>query len=113
MAKSKSDQRIINVILIILIIYNLVFLACEFYPERTAGITQKIYDVILENRSMITFLEFLGVAVVFVDLIISFDRHKKSTRLIILMATAVVSIMFVLKIFMTYLKAFSESGSQA
>ena len=109
----KRDQLIVKIILIVLVIYNLIFLASEFYPEKVQFITNEIYKVVLENRVMITFLEFLGVAVVFVDLIIGYDKKPKPGKYLRLAITAFIVLMFILKIFMTYLKAFSETGSQA
>ena len=112
-AFEKRDQWTVRVILVLLVLYNVLFFVCDIFPDQTQGTLQNMYKVVLNNRAMIGFLEFLGVAVLFVDLIVGWDKKSKSAKYVSLLLVALVAIAFVLKIFLTYLKAFHESGAQA
>lgn len=95
-------SRLVNVGLILLVAYNLIFFAGKFIVGGPLGVLHSIYLDLYQNKGMLTFLEFLGIASVFVDLMgryESFGRFKSFRILLIGLLIAA----FFFKIFMNYL----------
>ena len=106
----QRDQWVLKIAMVVLIIYNLVFYLAEFKPHVVPSGVMNTYAAILKNRGMITFIEFIAVVALFVDLIVGYDKKKGMNRTLTLLITAVLLLAFFLKIFMTYLKAVQESA---
>lgn len=93
------------VALAILVIYNLFFFLGKFASHLAPSVLNPAYAAIKESTGFFTILEVLGVAGVFIDLIVRFDEigeRSKAGRNVRLLFTALVVIAFVFKVFINF-----------
>ena len=98
----EKGARLVLVGLVLLITYNLVFFAGKFIVAGPLGFLRNIYLDLYQNKGMLTFLEFLGVASVFVDLLGRYEQFGKF-RVIRILVIGLLIAAFIFKIFMNYL----------
>ena len=80
---------------------NIVYFTTKYLPT-VPGFLDYSYRFISENLFFFTFLEFLGVASVFVDFIISYDKGQKAMKMIL---TGLFVFAFLAKIFVNYMES--------
>lgn len=93
------------VALAILLAYNLLYFLGKFAANLAPALLTPAYAAIKESAGFFTLLEILGVAGVFIDLVVRFDEigeRGKAIRNWRLLFTAAVFIAFVFKVFMNF-----------
>lgn len=91
--------------LILLTGYNLIFFIGKFTYGRIAWV-ELIYQELKASTGFFTLLEVLGVAGVFVDLVVRYDRLGEQSialRRLRLFLTALLVIAFFFKLFINYI----------
>lgn len=100
--KDEKGARLVRIGLILLIAYNLVFFVGKFIVGGPLGSLHNIYLDLYANKGMLTFLEFLGVASMFVDLLGRYEQFTRFRTIRILIVGLLIAA-FIFKIFMNYL----------
>lgn len=93
------------VALAILVAYNMVYFLGKFASHLAPSLLNPSYAAIKESVGFFTILEILGVAGVFIDLVVRFDEigeRSRTGRNLRLLFTAFVFITFVFKVFMNF-----------
>jgi hypothetical protein len=88
-----SQSPVIVVTYGLLIVYNLLYWSGKFL-----GFPEAFYIEITKHWKLITFLEFLAVASVVVDIIVQFDRFPLKHARVRLVLSAVLGILLLLRI---------------
>ncbi len=94
------------VALAILVAYNLIFFLGKFASQLAPTLLDPAYAAIKESTGFFTILEILGVAGIFIDLIVRFDEigeRSRAGRNLRLLFTALVILAFFFKIFVNFL----------
>jgi len=99
----KTDRLILNVIIIVLILVNVIFLIGKFLPSLYPAFFVEGFKILKENKGYFTILEFLGAATLFVDLVGRFEQFEGRNKTIRIAAIAFVMVMFLVKIFVFYI----------
>jgi hypothetical protein len=92
--QNKMGRSLIIATFIVLIIYNILYASGKFLGNAAPAFIQNIYSGIIASWGLFTFLEFLGVASLFVDIIIKFDKFPIRERNIRLGITVILFIGF-------------------
>ncbi|MDZ4823636.1 MAG: hypothetical protein SH856_09265 [Flavobacteriales bacterium] len=92
--QNKSGGILIIATFIILIIYNIFYASGKFLSEAAPAFVQNIYSGIKTSWGLFTFLEFLAVASLFVDLIVKYDLFEKRQRNFRLLLTVILFVSF-------------------
>ncbi len=100
----KSDDKLVWIGYVFLVIYNILALTGVFDHPLSTGF-HKFYQ---DNFGTITFLEFIIVAGLFVNMILNFDSFKKQRGKIHLALTAVCLICFFIKLIFFFMGIFKE-----
>lgn len=95
-AKSAREPAaiILNVAVILLLVYNGIYWTGKFAPSFLDGITS-LRLALIAHWGLITFLEFLAVASLFVDLVIKWDTFKPAHRTWRLLLTGLILSAFI------------------
>lgn len=90
---------------VILVVYNLVFFLGKFSSSVIGKALHPIYLEFKESLGFFTFLELIGVAAVFVDSIVRYERlsTKASIRRMRLALAGLILMAFIFKLFVNYL----------
>ncbi|MEY3398280.1 MAG: hypothetical protein RL220_874 [Bacteroidota bacterium] len=99
---------LIIVTFILLTIYNAFYLPVKFMPDLMPSFMINGYEIIKDNWALLTFLDFVAVATLFVDLITRYEKFTKSGQLIRLMLTALFFCTFALKFFMGMMELYID-----
>lgn len=102
--ETKPD-RLPLVALILLTLYNVVFFTAKFTGERFEWLNVLFLEF-RESSGFFTLLEILGVAGVFVDLVVRYDKLGEDgigRRRLRLILTALLVIAFFFKLFINYI----------
>jgi small neutral amino acid transporter SnatA (MarC family) len=99
----KTDRLILNVIIILLIAVNVIFLIGKFLPNLYPAFFLEGFKILKENKGYFTILEFLGAATLFVDLVGRFEQFEARNKVIRVSAIAFIMVMFLVKIFVFYI----------
>lgn len=100
-----KDQRILDVTLVVVVIYNLIFLADVImlgHGTLAAGIAD-LMDRAQDNKGIFTWIEGMAVAALFIDFIVRFDDYENRHRKLRTFAVALACTGFVFKAFAFYL----------
>ncbi|MDG1781185.1 MAG: hypothetical protein P8H59_09555 [Flavobacteriales bacterium] len=96
---------LVNIALISLVVYNLVFAWGKFMPELMPRLNQSILSSIQSSVVAFTFLELIGVASVFVDLVGRWEElgKKPAVRALRTLLIGLLLMGFIMKIFINFL----------
>lgn len=72
--ETKKDKFLLRLIILSLILLNIFFYTTKFYPETSPAIFTWVYEIYQANKVGFTVLEIIGVSVIFIDMIIRFDK---------------------------------------
>jgi hypothetical protein len=98
-----ADQRILDVALVLAVVYNLAFLldVIGLGSGALASGLASLMDQAQANKSILTWIEGLAAAAIFLDIVVRFDDYgKRSLRLV---AVAIACTGLVFKTFTFYL----------
>lgn len=105
MPSSERKDRLPFIGLVLLVLYNLLFFSAKFAPGVLNGIHVIPYEGIKESLGFFTLLELLGVAGVFIDLIVRYDELGQANlaqRRFRLFITSLLVVGFFFKLFVNY-----------
>ena len=85
----------------LLLVYNLLYWSGKFL-----GFPLAFYQEVVQHWKLITFLEFLAVASIAVDIIVQFDRFSKKEARLRMIFSAVLGALFVLRLILGVLEMY-------
>jgi len=83
---------VILITYVLLLVYNVLYWSGKFL-----GLPEAFYLEVVQHWKLITFIEFLAVASVAVDIIVQFDRFPKKEARLRMIFSAVVGALLVLR----------------
>lgn len=89
---------IITLTWVMMIVYNVFYWLGKFFRESLPSMFGDFYMAVGGHWYLITFLEFLGLASLFADLVIRWDKMSESWRKIQLVITIALAIGFMIRV---------------
>ena len=104
--ESRTEQRMLDVSLILLVAYNAIYLADTFlasaWPNNLAEQAMAFID---ERRGWVTLFEAVAAISLFLDLVVRFDQYESKRRNARIFCVAIASAGLVFKAFTFYLSS--------
>lgn len=106
-AKSGGEKKdyLPLIAVVLLVVYNLVFFLGKFSASMPGRALHPVYLEFKESLGFFTLLELIGVAAVFVDSIVRYERLSKNAgiRRLRLALAGLILMAFIFKLFINYL----------
>ena len=95
---TQDRPPVITATWILLVVYSLLYWPAKFFRDHLPGFMSDFFQAIVKHWYLITFLEFLAVVSLFVDIVIRWDRMSPRWRKIQLVITCLLVISFVTRV---------------
>lgn len=105
-SESRNEQRLLDVSLVVLVLYNLVYLVDIVLTESVPNnMADKIMALIDQRRGWVTLFEAVASVALFLDLIVRFDQYHEKARSYRVAGVAIVGAGLIFKGFTFYLNS--------
>lgn len=96
MSKEKG-LNLITMTIVLMVLYNIIYLLGEYQPNILRGIIQPVYSSIKSEILIFSILEALGAVSLFVDMIIGWDNREGRVRKVHTWIVILIVLLFLLK----------------
>ena len=103
-SESRTEQRLLDASLLLLVAYNVLFVADILLDSLPDNAAARAMDFIDARRGWITLFEAIAAASLFIDLVVRFD-HYKGGRTWRIIGVAIIGAGFIFKAFTFYLNS--------
>lgn len=101
----KNNSYLITATIAVLAIYNLLY-----WASKTSTFFQGFHKEVIGHWKLITFLEFLALASILVDMIVRWDTFAHTEKRVRFAITAALCILFMLKLVMGVIELYMRGG---
>lgn len=104
--ESRNEQRLLDLSLVVLVAYNLIYLVDIVLPEGAVQhLSAEVMAFIDARRGWVTLFEAVAGVALFLDLIVRFDQYPEKPRRYRILGVAIVGAGLIFKGFTFYLNS--------